>query len=282
MRGRRKIDLSTSGQGGLIDLKTGKPIEKPILPVICERVKYYREQLGLEQKELAKRIGITANSISNWENGRSRPDVNLLPALSRELGITIYELFNLEAPFPKYTARQQKLIEGYDALSDGHKHAVDRLVDALTEIEAAESCPDLIQLHRFDRPLAAGIGDPTEFLDEGEPCYVYATPNVRRADSIFRINGESMEPVFQNGDEVLVEMSKDLTFGEIGAFIVGNETYIKIYQEDGLYSMNPKFPPIHFTEEDRVFLIGRVLSAFAPQGYAKQADIDKYLTVYGE
>ena len=34
----------------------------------------------MEQKALAKAIGVTGNAISNWENGRARPDVNLIPA----------------------------------------------------------------------------------------------------------------------------------------------------------------------------------------------------------
>ena len=283
--GRRKIDLSTSGQGNIIDMKTGNPIEKPVMPVICERIKFYRERIGMEQKELAKRIGITANSISNWENGRSRPDINLLPAICRELDISFYELYDIPDPTIKFTVNQIMLVDRYSVLSKGHQHAVDRLIDALTEVELAEGCPDLVRLQRFDRPLAAGIGDPSELFDDGEYCYVYSTPEVLRADGIFRINGDSMEPDFKSGEEVLVEMipgGRDLDYGEIGAFVVGNETYIKRFEEDGLYSSNKKYKPIRFCEEERVYLIGRVLSAFAPQGYAKQSDIEKYQAVYGD
>lgn len=125
--GRRKIDLSTSGQGNIIDMKTGNPIEKPVLPVICERIKFYREQAGIEQKELAKRIGITANSISNWENGRSRPDINLLPAICRELEISFYELYDIPDPTIKFTVNQTMLVDRYSVLSKGHQHAVDHL-----------------------------------------------------------------------------------------------------------------------------------------------------------
>ena len=91
---RRKIDLSTSGQGKVVDMKTAKPVEKPVLPVICERIQHYRDVMGMEQKALADLVGVTANSISNWENGRSRPDVNLLPAICNALNITLYDLFS--------------------------------------------------------------------------------------------------------------------------------------------------------------------------------------------
>ena len=185
----------------------------------------------------------------------------------------------------RYTADQQLLIERYDRLSSGHKHVVDNLIDTLDLVEAAESCPNLHVLRHFDRQLAAGIGDPSELIDEGENVYVYSSPEVSRADSIFTVNGDSMEPEFHSGQEVLVQQldnGADLLFGEIGAFIIGNETYIKEYQEDGLYSLNPDYPPMHFQDEDRVYLIGRVLGVFDKEQYAKPSDIQKYQLVHGE
>ena len=76
---RRSIDRSTKGTGDLIDLKTGQLAEKPVYPVLCERIRFFREKSGLEQKALAKQIGVSSNAVSNWENGRGRPDINLLP-----------------------------------------------------------------------------------------------------------------------------------------------------------------------------------------------------------
>ena len=100
-----------------------------------------------------------------------------------------------------------------------------------------------------------------------------------KADSIFRVNGDSMEPYFSDGQDVLVQRlggCSGLSFGEIGAFIVGNETYIKKYEKDGLYSFNPRYPAMHFDNEQSVYLIGRVLGVLDPSGYAKQEDIERY------
>lgn len=282
---RKNFDLSTSGKGNVVDMKTGEPIKTPVLPVICERIRHYREIRGIEQKALAKAIGITANSISNWETGRSRPDVNLLPAICKALNITFYELFNTEDPTIRYTANQQILVERYDHLTSGHRRVVDNLIDTLSKVEAAESCPNLKKLTFFSKQLAAGIGDPTEFDDEGEEVYVYASPEVLRADCIFTVNGNSMEPNFRSGQDVLVQRisnGADIQYGDIGAFIVGNETYIKEYQEDGLHSLNPAYPPMHFSDEESVYLIGRVLGIFDKSQYAKPEDIEKYELVHGE
>ena len=249
------------------------------LPIICERIRYYREIEGIDQKTMAKKLGITGNSISNWENGRSRPDVNLLPSVCKVLNISLYDLFDLENPFTNITKKQQELINKYNILSKGHQFIVDNLLDNLLSVEKSESCPDLKLLLYFNRSLAAGIGDPTEFEDDAEPVYVYSTPEVNHADSIFKVNGDSMEPAFSDGQDVLVQRLKGsltMSFGEIGAFIVGNETYIKKYEKDGLHSLNPNYPVMHFDEDESVFLIGRVIGAFDPSGYANQEDIERF------
>ena len=282
---RKKIDLSTSGKGAVINMKTGQLVDKPVLPVICERIRHFRELRGLEQKFLAEKMGITGNAVSNWENGRARPDVNLLPALCDLLQISFYDLFNMKDPSVCYSVKQQQLIDRYGRLSAGHRRAVDNLIDTLARVEAAESCPDLVVLTYYDRRLSAGIGDPTEFDEAGEAVYVYSSPEARRADCIFTVNGDSMEPEFHNGQDVLIERipnGPDLRNGEIGAFINGNETYIKELREDGLHSLNPEYPTMHFSEWNDVFLIGRVLGVLDKSQYAKPEDVEKYELVHGD
>ena len=72
-------------------MKTGMPVSPPSIPVICERIRYFRELAGIEQKELGKRLGISPNTISNWETGRSRPDINLIPAICGALQVSLSE-----------------------------------------------------------------------------------------------------------------------------------------------------------------------------------------------
>ncbi len=55
-----------------------------------------RAEKGLSQKELAEIISVTDKAVSKWETGRGFPDVSLLPALSKALGVTVTELVNGE------------------------------------------------------------------------------------------------------------------------------------------------------------------------------------------
>lgn len=41
-----------------------------------------RKELGLTQAEMGERLGISAQSVSNWERGETLPDISLLPDLA--------------------------------------------------------------------------------------------------------------------------------------------------------------------------------------------------------
>jgi len=281
---RRKISLSVSDDITLLNASTGETVGKPTLPVICERIRYFREKSGMGQKAFAGLLGITANAVSNWEQGRSRPDVNLLPAICKALGITLYDLYAEALPADLLSVREKRLVEGYRALNPGNQYAVDRAVETLGFVQKVGSRPELRKLPYFERSLAAGTADPTEFEQDAEPIYLYSSPEVDRADYVFSINGDSMEPDYHSGDLALVRKLSDsssLQFGEVGAFIVGNETYIKEYREDGLHSRNADYGVLRFGEEQSVYLIGKVLGTVSPEAVAGEEAVRAYLTVRG-
>lgn len=70
----------------------------------------FKEQLGariasargfnrLGQNELAKIIGVSKQTISNWENGRRTPDADLIRKLCETLGCTSDYLLGLTDSF---------------------------------------------------------------------------------------------------------------------------------------------------------------------------------------
>ena len=247
------------------------------LPAVCGRVRFYRQKLGIEQKELAARLGITANAVSNWEQGRSRPDIDLLPALCESLGVSLNDLMGMRDTRNLTEAERQHL-EMFRELKPGNRKLVDGLMRSMILIQKAESLRPLREVRFFDKPLAAGFGDPSEFEGLGEPMYLYDSDEYRRGDYVFRINGDSMEPDYRDGDLVLVERGASglsIGMGEVGAFIVGNETYIKVREEDGLHSLNPKYDVLKFGEES-VYLIGKVLTVLDPEKIAAASDVELF------
>ena len=52
-----------------------------------------RKELGLSQEELAKRCGVTRQTVNAIENNKYDPTLALAFALAVELGLTVDELF---------------------------------------------------------------------------------------------------------------------------------------------------------------------------------------------
>lgn len=52
-----------------------------------------RKELGLSQEELAKRCGVTRQTVNAIENNKYDPTLALAFALAGELGLTVDQLF---------------------------------------------------------------------------------------------------------------------------------------------------------------------------------------------
>lgn len=263
------------------------PVKIKDAHAVGKRIKYYRERQGLDQKDVAKELGITSNAVSNWEQGRTRPDFSVLPKLCETLKITLYELYGIDNALNTYTAKEQNLIERYRGLSLPHQVTVDNLITSLETAEFVGDIPEIIKLTLCEKGLSAGFDGGAEFEDEGEPIYLYPKTNkaIREADLVFAVNGDSMEPDYHNGDLVLVEKypgCPELQYGEIGAFMIGNSTYIKVFGEEGLESLNEDYDTMYFTEYDSIMLIGRVIGILEQDSIATDTDIQRYLALHGD
>ena len=90
-------------------------------------------------------------------------------------------------------------------------------------------------------------------------------------DMAFVVSGDSMEPMFEDGEVVFVNETQDVFNGQIAAIEINNEAFIKkIYLEDKrmrLVSLNTDikadgsrlYPDFYADECDNLFVIGRVI-----------------------
>ena len=56
---------------------------------IGKQIRKHRTGLGLSQEELADRVYVTRQTVSNWENERSYPDIRSLVLLSTVFGVSL-------------------------------------------------------------------------------------------------------------------------------------------------------------------------------------------------
>lgn len=86
---------------------------------MSDTIRAHRRALGMTQEQLAERIGVSAPAVSKWEQGASYPDVLLLPALARLLGIDMNALMGFERVPEKTEVTRMLTLANDAAKADG-------------------------------------------------------------------------------------------------------------------------------------------------------------------
>ena len=116
-------------------------------------------------------------------------------------------------------------------------------------------------LNLYDLPVSAGTG---QFLDSDHFSEMEVGDEVSPdADFGVRVSGDSMEPLYLNGQIIWVHQQETLEDGEIGIFFLDGEAYVKKYHQtpDGisLISMNKKYAPIKVSSGSVFRTFGKVV-----------------------
>ena len=74
-----------------------------------EQIKKHRTQMNISQEELAEKIYVTRQSISNWENGKTYPDIHSLLLLSSLFGISLDQLVKGDIEIMKDLIKKEEI-----------------------------------------------------------------------------------------------------------------------------------------------------------------------------
>ena len=64
--------------------------------MLGENLKSIRIAAGITQVDLAKKLGVTKQSVSNWENGNIQPSVEMIAKISEVLNVKTDVLLGLD------------------------------------------------------------------------------------------------------------------------------------------------------------------------------------------
>ena len=74
-----------------------------------KQIKKYRQEVQLSQEELAERVYVSRQTISNWENDKSYPDVNSLVLLSETFQISLDNLIKGDIEVMKDVIQKEEI-----------------------------------------------------------------------------------------------------------------------------------------------------------------------------
>lgn len=92
--------------------------------MLNENIKKWRTARGLSQVELAQKLGVSKQSVSNWENDNIQPSIDMLVKIARclntgtdfLLGLQTEQSIDVSGLSPTQIAHIQQLVEDFRAL----------------------------------------------------------------------------------------------------------------------------------------------------------------------
>ena len=221
------------------------------------RLKERRVALGYSQSAMADKLNINRSSYFNWEIGKTRPNQKNLSALARILDVPT-----------TYFESEYKIVNTYLQLSSENQNKVDEYAEEL--LRTQQSHDNVIPLFAVevlsDVSLSAGLGE--SLFDEYETETVYAEEEQYGYDIAAWIKGDSMEPIYLDGEVALIRASGFDYDGAVYALSWNDSVYIKkLYREENgfrMVSLNDNYPDKWIPYEDNPRIVGLVVSHFMP------------------
>lgn len=165
-------------------------------------------------------VGVAA--IHKWEMGGSAPNAYQLLAVRQALNVELDDYFMSTANPPELNEEGMRKLEDYkqDLIASGRYRPQSQKQNIIQFISMPVS----------NLKVSAGVG---AFLDEGSFEMVDFPVNAvpEGADFGVRVSGDSMEPVYHDGQIVWIQRCEHLEAGQVGVFIYDGEGYLKMYSE---------------------------------------------------
>ena len=235
-----------------------------------KNLKYLRNKFNMEQIDLAHRLGRkSSSSVSEWEKGKYTPKIKTLAEIAQIFKVDLDDLMNADL-----SQVETSLVDKIADISSQLQEVRQQKVYNYAEHQLEEQ-NKVIHIHKDNGDyitetlrgyLSAGTGELQleEVLEEVE-IPVEIIPE-QHYDMLLQINGDSMLPMFQDGERIFVRKIEDtgeLRSGQIGVFIIDGESYLKkAYKEDNqlrLVSLNDKYDDLIFNEVNDIEVIGTVV-----------------------
>lgn len=225
------------------------------------RLKARREQLGITQPQLAEMLGVSKGAIGNYETDANSPKATILFKVFDVLKCDANYLFQDEMGnnYPmKVSYDEYESIKKYRNLDDHGKELVNYTLDK--ETERIEKYGKLGEASRpitafpmrlisyYFKNASAGTGQLVIDNLPDKDIEIPDKPEYRNVSYAIGVNGSSMEPVFYDGDILLVEATREIEVGDIGIFQINDECFVKKLGEKELISLNKDYKNIPLDE----------------------------------
>lgn len=201
----------------------------------------------LEEERQEKVLGYCEDQLSEQERG------------GRELPTVDERFTNVTDIYRKLSPERQEEVR-----RSMNRQLRSQNIAKMEEIQKAQDLYESLGEEFEDIGLYGEVSAGTGVWVSDEPVEIIKYPvPVPNHDIALRVNGNSMEPMFHDGDVVFVKKTPEVHHGSIIIIIVNDSAYIKkLYRRDDevrLISLNPQYEDIILNPDDTIEIIGNVI-----------------------
>lgn len=209
---------------------------------------------------LLKSLNISPNKGSNWRKG-SAANIDDISAVADALSVSVDYIVTGKNNSVRLTPNERKLLAAFRQLPPNEQlRFVGRVEEISDRIHGTQQIIiKLTSVKIYEEAAGAGISNP--FSDDDK----YTVEKFLESDVPIgttcgiKVNGDSMEPDYPNGNIVWVNENADIKYGDPIIAILNGSPYFKIYERDGLHSLNPNYDVIKVNDDDSFRPFGKVI-----------------------
>ena len=177
---------------------------------IKDRIVSLRNEKNITQSQLAEELNISPSAIGMYEQGRRKPSYELLEE--------ICDYFNVDMD---YLMGRSDIKNRYQA---GLKYDWEDKKQEDSNIDMNTVNTDYIMIPLYES-ISAGYGaSNSEFI---EMIPVFGLKKNGTTYFAVKVEGDSMEPKIPNGSTIIIKKDIQIESGEIGAFNLNDENFVK-------------------------------------------------------
>ncbi|HGZ8349476.1 TPA: XRE family transcriptional regulator [Staphylococcus aureus] len=229
--------------------------------IIAKNIRKFLNDSNMSQKKLAELINIKPSTLSDYLNLRSNPSHGVIQRIAdvfevgkSDIDTTYKDDNDITSIYNKLTPPRQENVLNYanEQLEEQNSKG-----DNVVDINSYKQEKTPVNVNGC---VSAGVGE--RLHDETLFTEMVKGP-IPTHDLALKVNGDSMEPMFKDGEIIFVEKTHNIKNGQIGIFIIEEKAYVKkVFVEDDrltLVSLNKDYDDLHFYRNESVRLIGKVI-----------------------
>lgn len=234
---------------------------------VGQRIKQRRKELGYNADFLAKHLNVSRSTVFRYEKGDiEKLPTEILEKLAKILNTTPGFLMGWETNETIDT----NLINIFNKLEPRRKKKVINYANSQLVDQEKPKVTSLADYHRIEETheiyLQSKVSAGTGILDldsEYKEEITYTGKLPQYYDMAFAVAGDSMRPVFEDGEIIFVEKMDYPINGAIMVVQIDEEAFVKkVYIEENdlrLVSLNKNYKDIYADSRNDIRIVGKVI-----------------------